>query len=206
MAFGVAEADHQVAALVVVAVAGRVEGLAIPAHGVVGCEGGDGLVTGLDRVADGLVEVGGSGGGEPVGGELTDPAAGVVAGEGFDGLGDLAVQADTPAGRQVLVEGVLHQRVREREPVGHARHFAHQTSRHRGFQDVDHGVGIEIDRAGHDGGVEVAADDRGRAEHPMRGLAEAPHAGADDLTDALGQTGRFEIRRSRPSGRRPVGR
>ena len=43
LAFGVAEADHQVAALVVVAVAGRVEGLAIPPHGVVGCEGGDGL-------------------------------------------------------------------------------------------------------------------------------------------------------------------
>ena len=153
----------------------RVEGLAIPSHGVVGCERSEGLVAGSDRVADGLVDLGRSGRGEPMRCEFTDPVVRVVPGERFDRLRDLAVEPSPSTDREVFVESVLHERMRKREPIARTGNFGDEPGGHRGFQNVEHGVIVEIDRTRDHCDVEIAAHYRGRAQHPVRVLTKAAH-------------------------------
>ena len=100
LALGGAEPDGQVDAedrIGVVGLGVEVEGLGVVAEGVAGGEGGERGVGRLARVVEGLGQVDGLGGAEPVAGQLADAGPGPVAAEVLERLGHLPVRP-RPAG------------------------------------------------------------------------------------------------------------
>ena len=104
----------------------QIERIPVPAQRLVGRELRQGPIARPLRVRDRLARVLGLGGARPVVGELPDPLGGIVAAELLERLRDRAVGARPPAGREVVVERVLDQRVRERVPARHVGFGEHR--------------------------------------------------------------------------------
>ncbi len=138
LALGGAEPDRQIDPEDRVGVVGlgvEVEGLGVVAEGVGGGEGAERGVGRLARVADGLGQVDGLGGVEPVAGQFTDPFAGPVPAQVFEGFGDSSVRPRPPGETEVFVQGVLDEGVGEvvvPGRVGRARAPAPPRRRRRG--------------------------------------------------------------------------
>jgi hypothetical protein len=99
LALRVAEADEETAAARVVGFSRalqQVEGLAVPAQRLVGCEQGQGASAGSGRVVDGFVWV--VAGREPVVGKLADALLGTIPIAGFECPSDAGMHAATSSG------------------------------------------------------------------------------------------------------------
>ena len=94
----------------------QLDGLLEPADGLVGSQCSQRAVAGAPGVRGRLADLG-SGGRDPVAGQLADAIAGVVAALGLEELADPSVDPRSPAGRQLVVEGVLEEGVDEGEPL-----------------------------------------------------------------------------------------
>ena len=170
LALGGAEPDREVEPedrIGVVGLGVEVEGLGVVAERVGRGERGERGVAGLAGVADGLGQVDGLGGAEPVAGQLADPCPGAVPAEVFERFGDLPVRPGPAGGTEVLVQGVLDERVREVVAPGRVGELAHQRRGRGGVEDVEQLVLGRLGRTGeHDRG-------RSRGRSPRRSTAPA---------------------------------
>ena len=108
--------------------------------------------------------------------------------------------ARPPAGREIVVERVLDQRVRERVPARHVGFGEHRRG-DRPVAQVDDGVFVELGDASEHVGVEVAADDRGQRERAL--CVAAPRRATRRPITSRMLTGRPDARRSALAIQRP---
>jgi len=111
-----AEPDGQVESedrIGVVGLSVKVEGLGVIAQSIAGSERGQRGVARLARIADGLGQVDGLGRVAPVAGQFTYPCAGTIPAEVFEGFGHLTVHPGPASRAELLIEGVLDERVGE---------------------------------------------------------------------------------------------
>ena len=170
----------------------EVEGLLIPADGVVGGERVAGGVAGAADVAERFVEIGGAGGGDPVVGELGERRGIFGRGSGFESFGDALVGTSTAVRAELVVEAVLDQPVGEPIPVGGAALDQHRGA-DRGVEEVQEWVFADIGESGEEVEVELAADHRGEAQDAEGFVAEAFDAPADDVADTGREAELFEL-------------
>jgi hypothetical protein len=136
--------------------------------------------------------------------ELGHPAAGPVAAQLFQRLGDAAVQTGAARRAQRVVQRVVDQVVRERERACLLGALEHQRRLDRPVQHVDEPVLVRVHDAHEQLEVEVAADDGGARQHVPAVLAEALDPPVDDLAHALRQAQRVELADELPAAvRRP---
>ncbi len=188
-----AEPDRQVEpeGWIVVVLGVELEGLGVVAQRIGGSEGTEGRVAGLAGVVDGLGQVDGLGGAEPVPGQLTDACAGTITAEGFEGLADLSMCTRSTVGPEVFVEGALNERVGE-VVTARVGHLAHQGHRDRRVEHVEKVIFRGLRCPGQNIEVEVAADHGCDREDALGLLSEAPDPRTDHFADAVGQRGSVE--------------
>src|SRR5207247_2531281 len=95
------------------------------------------------------------------------PRLGMDAAEGLEHVSDLAVEADPLLRRQLPIERLLDQAVRERVASDSTRHFAYDPGRHRFLERPEEAIGWQLAHALEDVCAELAPDDRGQREHPI---------------------------------------
>ena len=147
-------------------------------------EPADGLRRGALGVADGAVRAAWPGGAE-VPRQLGEPGIRPRAVQLLDRLADPQVQPRPPGRRQLGLERRPQQRVGERVAPGRARDLDQQRAAHRGVEHVEQLVLGQAGDALEHVEVEVAADQRGDAEHAAGVLGQAAHPGRDDVADPL---------------------
>src|SRR5436305_12722250 len=94
------------------------------------------------------------------------------------------MKADPAAHRQLLIEDLSYERVREAVMV-ESRGLNQQTSPDRDVQDVDHQVNVTAEHRRHDRDVELEPEHAGDAERLVRLVAQRRQSAPDDLTAAL---------------------
>ena len=104
----------------------EIERIPVPAQRLVGREQRQRPIARPLRVRDRLARVRRLGRLRPVERELSDPVAGIVAADRFERLRHRPMGAGPPAGREIVVERVLDQRVRERVAARHGRSGEHR--------------------------------------------------------------------------------
>ena len=184
-----AQSDQEVAALgrITARLAPQLECLAEPAQGLVGRELIERALARPARVVDGLRGLVRRRRAAPVMGQLGDPIARVVPAHLLERLPDPGMEPGAPRPAQVLVEGVIDQRVREGEAPDRTRLVDHRSSRGL-LEQVEQRVLVGLEHACEEIDVEVAADHRGHGKRLAARLAQPLHTPADDLADALGQS------------------
>ena len=190
---GFTHPDHDVASLQHICVANDVEHLPVPASGVLGRAGLERQVAGPCSEPDRFLDVDGSRRREPMHRKFRHVAVDAVARDALDGLGDLAVEPNPAADRQLLIQGVLDEGVREREPIARRPNLSDQPRLHRALEQFERGVGVEVGGAGHNVEIEIAAHDGGRGEDTVHRIAETPNSITNDLADALWESDLLEI-------------
>jgi len=132
-------------------------------------------------VVEGPLDLADAGGVEEVVGQLDDPV-GVVAVEVLDGPAHSGVQAGPAQGAELVVDALLHEGVREPVVAQGAFDLAHQAGGHRRVDEVQGLVVVDGGRRDHHVEIEIAAHDRGHAQHLVRAGVEATQAAAQDVS------------------------
>jgi hypothetical protein len=125
--------------------------------------------------------------------ELGDPAAGAVAAQVLQRLGDAAVQARAARRPQRVVERVVDQVVREVERARLLRALEQQRRLDGPVQHVDEPVLVLVHHALEQLEVELAANDGGAGQHVPAVLAQALDPPLHHLAHALGKAERVEV-------------
>ena len=143
-------------------------------------------------------------GGAEVPRQLGQPGIRPRAVELLDRLADPPVQPRPPGRRQLGLERRAQQGVGERVAAGRARDLHEQRAAHGGVEDVEQLVLGEAGDALEQLEVEVAADQRGDAEHATGVLGQAADARRDHVAHALRARRRRRCarRRAPPGGAR----
>ncbi len=124
-------------------------------------------------------------GGAEVPCQLREPRIGTRLVDALDRLADPQVRPRAPGRRELALERGAQQRVRERVAAGRARDLHQQRAAHGRVEDVEQLVlgqaGDRLEQVE----VEVAADQRGDAEHGAGVLGQPADAGRDHVAHAL---------------------
>ena len=115
----------------------EVEGLCVVAEGVARCQGVEGGVGRPAPIVEGLGQVSGLDGVEPVAGQLAKPVLGAVPEEVFEGFGHLAMGPGKAGGTQVRIQGVLDEGVGEVVAPRFPRTLTHQCGSSSSVEHVE---------------------------------------------------------------------
>ncbi len=165
----------------------QVEGLLEVPDGVGWGQSGQGALTSLTGVPDGFLTVDQPGGMRPVVRELPRPPLGVVPTEVLQCLGDLTVRPSATGRTQLLVQGVLHEGMREAVAPGGLGHLPHERHGDGRVQEIEELVLVPLGDPAQGLEVEVPANDRGRGQDSGGLAGESAHSGGDHLPDAVRQ-------------------
>jgi hypothetical protein len=119
-------------------------------------------------------------------GELGQVRLGIGRVQRLEGLGDRAVQANPPRGREVLVQRVAHQDVRETQAPARLGHRPHEPGGGRFVESVEQVVLLQPADAGDHVGIELTADHGGEGEHLTAPIGLPLQAAPDHFHDSLG--------------------
>ena len=156
----------------------EVEGLGVVAQRVGRAQRGERGVACLARVADGLGEVDGLGGAEPVAGQLTHSWARAGPRRGLKASATCRCARARRVGPRSSYKRVLDEGVGEVVAARGVGQLAHQGDGRRGVEDVEQLVLGGLRGPGQHVEVEVAADDRRQRQHPLGVGPESRRPGA----------------------------
>ena len=202
LALGLPQADQQLAALAAIA-AGRLavelERLAIPARGLIGGELLKRALGGAPGVVDGLGRVAADHRCRPMAGELAQPLAWLIPALVLERLCDPPVQPGAARSPEILIQGVLDERMGEREAPRPSRALLSSDAATASSSRSSSRVSGSVDYREQQIEIEVTADHRGRTECRAGVRAQALHPPPDHLAHALGQAQLGEVSHHAPA-------
>ncbi len=171
----------------------QVDGLAEPTDRLLGRERLECALPRTVGVRGRLARLRWCGSRDPVVRQLADVIPGVVAQLRLQQLSDASVGTAAPARRELVVQRVLEERVREREPLGPARDLGHHGGRRRLFERVEDVVLVAFCRCASRPRSKSRPMTDARVRIRYASLTEAADPLVHDLTHALRQADRREV-------------